>query len=128
MAIKTWMPVFEPDSLAIMAQEFRSKFGQNLGGNSICYHRDLMEFKILISGERGIEQRGYRIWNFRAGKLWIYKQVTAIFQITEIDSQRAAISDCCSDWLFLMLLIGQPYMASAPQAYRAVQFVNRSKF
>jgi hypothetical protein len=58
------MPRLEPDSLAIVTQEFRSNLDQYLRSHLVRYKWNFVEFKVLISGEDGAQKGRNDVWKF----------------------------------------------------------------
>src|ERR1700719_1977945 len=128
MLIKALVSGFEPDSLAIVAQELRAKFEQCLSGHLVGDQWNVFEFEVLVRGGRSVQKRSHSSGNVHRGKRRMKQQITTVFQIAEIDSQGAAIGNSCTARFTSCSLIGEPHRTSASQSNRAIHFVDALKF
>jgi hypothetical protein len=128
MPIETGVTFFKPDSLAIVANKLNSKLKQGRHSNLVCYHRDRIKLKVPICHGRCLEKRGHNTQSIGLRKARMEKQIAAVFEIAEIQAQGTAIRDGGTDRFLLVPPVCQPYVASAPKAYAAIEFVNGFKF
>src|ERR1700726_4060208 len=105
MPIKARVTVFEPDSLAIVTNELDSELEQGRDSDLICYYRDLIKLKVPIRHRRCPEERRHNSKSFRLWKCWMEQQIAAIFEIAEVQAQRAAVRNRCANGVFSVALI-----------------------
>src|ERR1700692_3121949 len=128
MPVKTRIAFFKPDALAIVTNEFNPKLQQGRHGDLIRNDRNFIQLKVPIRHRRCFQKTRHNAQGLRLGKIRMKKQIAATFEIAEIQAQRTAIYDGCSDRLLSVSSISQPYMSSAAKAYAAIPFIDRFKF
>src|SRR6266436_3124311 len=96
------MSGFKPDSMAIVAQEFRAKLKQDVGSHFVSNQRNFIELKVFIGSRRGFEKGSYSVWNVCLGKGRMQQQIAPVLEIAAIDAQGTAISDCRPDRFILL--------------------------
>ena len=128
MPVKTRVTIFQPDALAIVADKLNPKLQHGRHGDLVGYHRNLVKLEVPIGHGRRLEKRTHNAQGFRLRKCRMEDQIAAVFEIAEIQAQGTAISDGRPDRLFFVTLKRQPYVAGAPEAYAAIEFVYGFKF
>ncbi len=97
-----------------MAEELGPQSKQGRRGQFLGDHWNHVKLKVLISGRRCFKERRHNVHCVSIGERGVKQQVTAIFDIAEVQSQRAAIRYNCTDWFILILAVCQPYATSPP--------------